>query len=322
MTTRGPRPILVFGGSGQLAMALEDAARATPIGRQLRRVGRPDHDLDRLDLLPGLLRAARPALVINAAAYTEVDRAETDAAAAWRANALGPAVLAAWCGHAGIPLVHVSTDYVFDGLKGAPYDEADPPCPTGVYGATKLAGEQAVLAACPRAIVLRTSWVYAPRGRNFVRTMLAAAQRTDRLRVVVDQVGCPTSATDLAALILGIAARIDGDGGRNRHAGVFHAAGTGSTSWHGLATAIFTAAARHGVAAPRVEPIATADWPTAARRPPDSRLDCARLADAFGLAAPPWEASLIRCVDALCAPASVGERLAMPADRQAAMVAA
>jgi dTDP-4-dehydrorhamnose reductase len=149
-----------------------------------------------------------------------------------------------------------------------------------------------------------------------VRTMLAAAQRTDHLRVVSDQVGSPTSAADLAVVILGIASRIAANGWWTSAGGVFHAAGTGSTSWHGLATAIFNAAARHGVSAPLVEAITTADWRTAARRPPDSRLDCERLAAEFGLAMPPWEASLTRCVDLLCADH------VSPAGRHAALVAA
>ena len=172
--------------------------------------------------------------MVNATAYTAVDRAETEADAAMRVNRDGPAALAAWCAEAGIPLIHVSTDYVFDGLKGAPYVETDPTNPTGVYGATKLAGEQAVLAGCPRSIILRTSWVYAASGRNFVLTMLNARARTDRLRVVADQIGCPTTAADLARVILQIAARIRAEGWDDRYAGLYHAAGRAGpvgTAW-------------------------------------------------------------------------------------------
>ncbi len=193
--------------------------------------------------------------MVNAAAYTAVDAAETDAAAAARANHEGPAALAALCAAAGVPLIHVSTDYVFDGRKAAPYTEADPTAPQGVYGATKLAGEQAVLAAGARAIVMRTSWVYSATGKNFVRTMLNAAQRMQaqgdgvaRLRVVADQQGCPTSADDLAAAILNIAGAILSDGWREAYGGVVHAAGSGATTWHGLAVATFEAAFRHGKA--------------------------------------------------------------------------
>ena len=175
-------------------------------------VGPPEVDFDRPDSIAEVFAASAPSLVINAAAYTAVDAAEDDADAAFRANRDGPRDLARLCEAAGIPLIHVSTDYVFDGLKGAPYVETDAVAPQGVYGASKLAGEQAVLAACSRAIVLRTSWLYSPVGNNFVRTMLAAGQRNRHLRVVADQLGCPTSAADLADAILGIAARLANDG--------------------------------------------------------------------------------------------------------------
>ncbi len=288
-------PVLVTGGSGQVATALVAAGDAVP----LLRLGRPGFDFDRPDSLLPALRAAAPSLVVNAAAYTAVDRAEADAAAAVRANRDGPAVLASYCAGAGIPLIHISTDYVFDGLKGAPYVETDKTNPIGVYGASKLAGEQAVLEACTQAIILRTSWVYAARGRNFVLTMLNLRARTDRLRVVADQIGCPTAAPDLAGVILRIVARIRARGWDDRYAGLFHAAGTGWTSWHGLATAVFEEASRHGMAPPLVEPIATADWPTPVRRPPDSRLDCTRLADTFGLRLRPWRDTLSQVIDTI-----------------------
>lgn len=284
-------PILVTGGTGQLAQALRQAAG----GRQLIGVGRPEFDFDRPDALVPLLVRTAPSLIINAAAYTAVDRAETEPDAAHRANAEGPGLLARHCADAGIKLIHVSTDYVFDGAKGAPYVESDPPNPIGVYGASKLAGEQAVLASGAQAIVLRTSWVYSSVGRNFVLTMLNAARKTDRLRVVADQIGCPTATTDLAAAILAIADRLR-DGWRPEYGGVFHAAGTGWTSWHGLAEAVFAAAAVHGAPAPIVEPIATADWPTPVRRPADSRLDCAALASVFGLRLPDWRRSIVATV--------------------------
>ncbi|MBV8615893.1 MAG: dTDP-4-dehydrorhamnose reductase [Acetobacteraceae bacterium] len=282
--------ILVTGGAGQLATALAAAG-----GERVRRVGRPAFDFDRPESVEAAFRAASPAVIVNAAAYTGVDAAETDAEAAFRANRDGPALLARLCAASGARLIHVSTDYVFDGLKGAPYDEADPTSPQGVYGASKLAGEQAVLAECPSAVVLRTSWVYSPTGKNFVRTMLAAARRTNRLRVVADQRGCPTTAADLADAILAVAGRLGGQ------AGVFHAAGTGWTTWHGLARATFEEAARHGLAPPEVEAIKTADWPTPARRPPDSRLDCGRLAATFGVRLPHWRDSLRATVDAIFA---------------------
>jgi dTDP-4-dehydrorhamnose reductase len=292
--------LLVTGGTGQLAVALEDAAG----GRPIRRVGRPDFDFDKPDSIDATFHATAPALVINAAAYTAVDAAETDEAAAARANHTGPARLAALCAAAGVPLIHVSTDYVFDGTKGAPYVETDPTAPPGVYGATKLAGEQAVLTSGAQAVVLRTSWVYAPAGKNFVRTMLAVGRTRDLLRVVADQKGCPTTALDLAAAILAIADRIQADGWQERFGGVFHAAGTGWTKWHSLATATFAQAAAltPGLKIPTVEPIATTDWPTPARRPADSRLDCAKLEQVYGLRLPDWQDGLARTMAAMPPP--------------------
>ena len=285
-----PGPIMVTGGAGQLATALAGAG--------VRVVGRPGFDFDQLDSIARSFEAVRPGLVVNAAAWTAVDAAEADPEGARRANCDGPEMLARLCAAAGVPLVHVSTDYVFDGDKGSPYVETDEPNPTGVYGATKLAGEKAVLAAHPRAVVLRTSWVYSAAGKNFVRTMLGAAQKTDRLRVVGDQKGCPTSARDLAAAIRGVAARLQ-DGWRDEYAGVFHAAGEGWTTWHGLAEAVFAEAGRHGGRVPMVEAIRTAEWPTPARRPADSRLDCAKLQRVFGVRQPAWRDGVARVVGEL-----------------------
>jgi dTDP-4-dehydrorhamnose reductase len=287
-------PILITGGTGQLALALE-AAATVPV----RRVGRPDFDFDRPETIAAVFHETAPWLVINAAAYTAVDAAETDEAAAYRANRDGPAELARLCAAADIPLIHVSTDYVFDGTKGEPYVEADPTAPQGVYGASKLAGEAAVLASGARTVILRTAWVYSPTGKNFVRTMLAVGRTRDRLTVVADQKGCPTTAADLATTILGIAGRIAATGWDDRYRGVFHAVGSGWTTWHGLATAVFEEAARHGAKQPEVAPIATADWPTPAKRPADSRLDCSRLEAVFGLRLPPWRDGLVRTLDSI-----------------------
>ena len=284
--------ILVTGGTGQLARALADAAG----GGALRVVGRPDFDFDHPETLRATLDATAPALVVNAAAYTAVDKAESEPDVAYRANRDGPAIIAAWCADHGARLIHISTDYVFDGSKGVPYVEDDATSPTGIYGASKRAGEEAVLASRAQAVILRTSWVYAPFGKNFVLTMLNAARKTDRLRVVADQRGCPTAAADLAAAILALADRWNGSDG-----GLYHAAGSGETTWHGLAEAVFARAERHGLRRPTVEPIATADYPTPARRPADSRLDCGRLARRFGIVLPNWEASVARTVDAALA---------------------
>ena len=287
--------IMVTGGAGQLATAMEREG-----GAIVRRIGRPAFDFDRPASIAEAVQAIQPAFVVNAAAWTAVDAAEADPEAAGRANRDGPAILAALCADAGIPLIHVSTDYVFDGNKGAPYTETDPTSPTGVYGATKLEGEQAVLAAWPRAIVLRTSWVYSATGKNFVRTMLGAAQKTDRLRVVADQQGCPTAARDLAVAILAIVARLC-EGWEDRYSGVFHAAGTGSATWHGFAETLFQDAAKYGHPVPTVDPIATVDWPTPAKRPPDSRLDCTKLSQMFDVRLPEWRDGLSRTVAELLA---------------------
>jgi len=292
--------IMVTGGAGQLATAMAQEG-----GAVVRRVGRPVFDFDRPASIAETVQAVRPAFLVNAAAWTAVDAAEADPDAAGRANRDGPATLAALCADAGIPLIHISTDYVFDGSKGAPYTEADPTSPTGVYGATKLEGEQAVLAACPRAVVLRTSWVYSAVGKNFVRTMLGAALKTDRLRVVADQQGCPTAARDLAVAVLAIVARLR-EGWDDRYAGVLHAAGAGSATWHGFAEAVFQEAARYGHPTPTVEPIATAEWPTPAQRPADSRLDCAKLSHVFDVRLPEWRSGLSRTVAELLAAAPPG----------------
>src|SRR5271168_3204981 len=217
-------PILVTGGTGQVASALAAAG-----GNATRIVGRPTFDFDRPETIVATLRTTAPWLVINAAAYTAVDAAEDDPEAAYRANRDGPGALARLCAAADIPFIHISTDYVFDGTKRAPSIETDATHPASVYGASKLAGEQEVLAIWPRTIVLRTSWVYAPAGKNFVRTMLRVGAERDRLRVVADQRGCPTTAADLADAILAIAARLRG-GWQDSYAGVFHAAGTGETT--------------------------------------------------------------------------------------------
>lgn len=284
-------PILVTGGQGQLALAL--AARATiPI----RHVGRPDFDFDRPETIAACFNAARPGLVINAAAYTAVDAAEKDGAAAWRANRDGAAELARLCRDASVPLIHVSTDYVFAGTKSAPYVETDATFPQGVYGASKLAGEHAVLASGARAIILRTAWVYSATGRNFLLTMLNLGRTRDKLTVVADQHGCPTAADDLADAILAIAARIARDGWADRFGGVFHATGSGETTWFGFATAIFDAARALGAKVPVVEPIPTTAYPTPAKRPANSRLDCGKLAATFGIRLPDWRDSVTRTV--------------------------
>jgi dTDP-4-dehydrorhamnose reductase len=236
---------------------------------------------------------------VNCAAWTAVDAAEDDEAGAFRANALGPALLGRLTREAGIPIIQISTDYVFDGLKGAPYLEGDLPNPLGAYGRTKLAGEWAAQAANPRSIILRTAWVFAPMGKNFLRTMLALGEQRPELRVVADQWGSPTAAPDLADAITAILARLRDHGWRDDLAGTYHATGGGFTNWHSFAEAIFDLHAKHGGKRPKVHAITTADYPTKARRPADGRLDNGKLARVFGLALPPWEAGLARVMAAL-----------------------
>jgi dTDP-4-dehydrorhamnose reductase len=293
-------PILVAGGSGQVAQALGRVAPSRDMDVVV--LGRPGFDFDD----PGTIRAAFAGgawrYVVNAAAYTAVDAAEADEAGAARANADGPEALATLCARAGIPFIHISTDYVFDGSSGRPYLETDATSPTGVYGRTKRDGEVRVLKAGGKSIILRTAWVYSDTGKNFVRTMLSAGAKLPRLRVVADQTGSPTAAADLAAAILDIIAVIERDGWQERFGGIFHATGSGETTWHGLAVATFEEARRHDGPYPEVEPIATADWPTPAQRPADSRLDNSKLADVFGITLPPWRQSLARTVDSLLTP--------------------
>jgi dTDP-4-dehydrorhamnose reductase len=287
------RKILITGGSGQLGDSLRKLAALR--GLDFSAVSRPEFDFLAPDSIDSCFAAASPALVINAAAYTAVDAAESHQDEATAGNHTGPLRLAALCAGAKIPFIHVSTDYVFDGAKGAPYFEDDVTAPAGVYGATKRDGEIAILKTDARAIILRTAWVYAAHGKNFARTMLNAARKVSTLRVVADQRGTPTAAPDLAAAILDIAATLFADGWDDKYRGIFHATGGGETTWYGFAEAIFAVAGMH----PEVIPISTADWPTPAKRPADSRLNCDRLEEVFGLRLPEWRPSLPGIVEAL-----------------------
>jgi dTDP-4-dehydrorhamnose reductase len=286
--------ILITGGSGQLGRSLQ--VEAAVRGLNFAAVSRPQFDFERKESLTACLETARPGLVVNAAAYTAVDAAERNQAAARAGNHTGPLRLAELCAARDIPLIHVSTDYVFDGRKGAPYVEDDKTAPAGVYGATKRDGEVAILATDARAIILRTAWVYAAHGKNFARTMLGAARKTNALRVVADQRGTPTAAVDLATAILQIAARLQVQGWRDDYRGIYHATGTGETTWYGFANAIFAAAEVFGLQRPVVTPITTAEWPTPAKRPADSRLDCRKLERVFGCRLPDWRDTLPKIV--------------------------
>lgn len=273
--------LLVFGRTGQVGTELGRFAGVTALGR------------DRADLSdPGacaaIVAATDADAVINAAAWTAVDAAEDHEAEATRINAAAPGAMAAACAARGLPFLHVSTDYVFDGSGTAARAPGDPTGPLGAYGRSKLAGEAAVVAAGGAYLILRTSWVFSAHGSNFVRTMLRLAQTRDTVRVVDDQIGGPTAAADIAATLVTLAGAMrDGQGG-----GIHHYAGAPAISWAGFARETF---ARAGCAV-TVTGIATADYPTPARRPLNSRLDCAALTTDFGITAPDWKAGLARVI--------------------------
>ncbi|BCK76185.1 dTDP-4-dehydrorhamnose reductase [Acetobacter aceti NRIC 0242] len=292
--TSSKGPILVTGGNGQLATSLANLG-----GPRIDRVGRPEFDFAKPETIEAVLDAHKPVAVVNAAAWTAVDLAETEVAGAEAANCTGPALLAAACAKRNIPFIHVSTDYVFSGDKGSPYLESDPVSPETVYGRTKAEGEQKVLAADPKAIILRTSWVYSAHGKNFVRTMINAGAKNPALKVVGDQRGNPTSSDDLAEAILSIIALIERDGWKDQYAGIYHACGTGEATWHELAVAALENAVRHGQKMPEVAAIRTEDWPTPAKRPADSRMDNSKLNTVFGVKMPDWRQSVTRTVDTL-----------------------
>ena len=290
--------LVVTGVNGQIARALVERARP---GTTVLALGRPALDLADPGSVASALAAAGADLVVNAAAYTAVDKAESEPDTAYAVNATGAGALAAAARALGLPLIHLSTDYVFDGASLAAYVETDPTGPTGVYGASKLAGEVAVRSAHPDAAILRTAWVYSPFGSNFVKTMLRLAETRDEVGVVADQIGNPTSALDIADAVLKIAANLAAQPDDGALSGVFHMAGSGEASWAGFATRIFAASAACGGPTARVRPIATRAYPTPARRPANSRLDCTRLTAVHGVRLPDWRRSVDHVVARLLA---------------------
>lgn len=292
---------LVFGANGQVGYEL--ARELAPLGRVVA-LTRADLDLTDLAAVGATVRSVRPTVVLNAAAYTAVDAAETDVDACRVVNAVVPGVMAEAAEAVGAPIVHYSTDYVFDGTLGRPYTEKDAPNPLNVYGATKLEGEWAVAAASTAYLTLRLSWVYGLRGRNFLRTMLRLAREREELRVVSDQVGAPTWSRAIAeatgqvltTLLRGPADVREAVGAAS---GVYHLSAGGQTSWHGFAEALLAAdPAREEQRCRAVRPIASAEYPTAARRPGYSVLDGERLASRFGLRPPAWPEQLARALGA------------------------
>lgn len=283
---------LVFGSTGQVARELRRATAG--LGIEASFLDRAAADLADPDACAAAVRAASADVVLNAAAYTAVDRAEDEPELAMRINAEAPGAIAAACDAKGVPFLHVSTDYVFDGAPGPAWREGDATGPLGAYGRSKLAGEQAVVAACPDHVVLRTAWVFSAHGSNFVKTMLKFGKERPELRVVGDQEGCPTAASDIAGALWTIAE----DWGRGRgRAGIFHYAGTPATTWAGFAEAIF--ARTSWASKPAVTVIATADWPTKAVRPANSVLDCSAIAAAYGIATPDWRHALDEVLEEL-----------------------
>jgi len=291
--------IAVTGTTGQLVQSL--LARAADAGVTVIAVGRPELDLAQPEGILQVLAATRPDCIVNAAAYTAVDKAEAEPDLAMAVNGSGAGAVATAAASLGLPMIQISTDYVFDGALPRPWRENDETGPLGVYGRSKLAGEQAVAAATADHAILRTAWVYSPYGANFVKTMLRLAETRDELGVVADQIGSPTSAPDLAEAVIAIAKAMVAKPDDRSLRGVFHAAGSGETSWAGLAEAVFAASVEFDGPSARVRPIATAEYPTPARRPANSRLDCGLLEQRHGLRLPPWQGSVRACVAQLLA---------------------
>jgi dTDP-4-dehydrorhamnose reductase len=289
------RDILVTGASGQVGGELVHLD--WPEGTRLVAPARGELDLADAAGIEAFVQKGKWAAIINCGAYTAVDKAETEVAAAWRVNALAPAILAAAARDMAIPIVHVSTDYVFDGAKPTPYEPADPTGPLNVYGASKLGGELAVRTVDPRHVILRASWVVSPRGSNFLRTMLRLGRERSSLRIVSDQHGRPTIAADLALAIRTAVLRLVED--PEPPIGTFHFANAGETTWHGFAQEIFRLAGARGAPVPSLTPITTDDYPTPARRPAHSVLSTVSMTAAFGLSPRPWQEALAECMEAL-----------------------
>ena len=283
-------PILLTGASGQVGYEVRRLAGEP--GHALIALTRQQLDIGDAEAVEQLVARLQPSLVINAAAYTAVDKAEQEREAAMRANRQGPANLAAACQAHRIPLIHLSTDYVFDGNKAGAYHEEDPVAPTGVYGQSKMEGEEEVRARLKEHLIIRVSWVFGPHGNNFVKTMLRLASERDELRVVADQHGCPTSATHIAEMLLTLADKLR-EGGEIPW-GTYHFCDRPETTWHGFAETIVKEALATGLLhhAVPVHPISTSDYPTPARRPLNSVLDCTRIMKTFDLTRPSWQEGL------------------------------
>src|SRR4051794_10751747 len=274
--------ILVFGGGGQVGQELKRASVRSAVA--LAALLRADADITDPKAVANAIKHHDPLVVVNAASYTKVDLAESESEAARQANEIGPAIIGAACAWAGVPLIHISTDYVFDGCKSTAYVEGDPIRPINVYGQTKAAGEQAVRDTTPLHVIIRASWIYGEFGKNFLKTVLNLAATRDELRIVADQRGWPTSTRDLARAILTIVPQLL----RDKIWGTYHFAGSGVATWYEFASRIVAAQAPLTGRVPRVTPVSTTEFPTAARRPANSEFDCRLFERVFGVRGRPW----------------------------------
>jgi dTDP-4-dehydrorhamnose reductase len=288
--------LLVTGSNGQLGWEL--CQRGNEKGFQILPLDLPEFDITDHYSVKKAVSRANASLVINAAAYTAVDKAESEPDMAFAVNRDGPAHLAVLCHEMGIPLMHISTDYIFDGTKKDPYRETDTVSPLGVYGRSKAEGERAVRDQVEEHMIIRTAWLYGIHGNNFVKTMLRLGRERETVRVVADQYGCPTYAADLAEAILHIASHIAEK--RTIAWGTYHYCGGGVTTWHGFAEAIFDAARQYdSFTVKTVMPIPTEAYPTRAKRPANSALDCSLIAEHLGIRTRPWQESLARMIPLL-----------------------
>lgn len=290
-----PRTILITGAGGQLGTELQRCA--WPEGWEVVAVGRDELDLGDTAAIAAKMAEREWAAVINGGAYTAVDKAESDVVTAWAVNAMAPAAFGEACAKAGIPLVQVSTDYVFAGDKAGAWEVDDPVAPLGVYGASKLGGELAVRTSGARHAIVRTAWVVSAHGHNFIKTMLRVSESRDTLSVVDDQHGSPTSAADLAQALMAITMRLVED--EAAPSGTFHFSNAGAVTWAGFAAEIFRQSRERGGSTASVTPITTADYPTPARRPANSLLSHDAIGAAYGITPRPWSEALSDILDEL-----------------------